>query len=265
MTKTLSKIKNMTADSKHFWQPLYFFVLLLLGSLVMYLGSLSYYSFISSDSYYTGTITVTGHGEIKVTPDVRRLSIDIVPSESVTADSSQQATGTTSKKTVSPVNYVQKITSYLRSKGVSDADVKIQSSSFVSVKLHGQNMLDVDTISNDIEALSRKHIFVTVENAEVESLAKARASALDAALNDARINAIKVSSALDVDLGKVTSYYDQGISSPSSPYSDPYTTSPYDAYSGSSNEVSDSSGASSLGPVEPVTVNSDISVTYQVR
>ncbi|NBV28537.1 hypothetical protein EBS02_05925, partial [bacterium] len=68
MNKISSRASGSGADKGHFLSPFKLVLTLLFGALTIYVLSLANYSVISSESYYSGTITVTGHGEVDIKP-----------------------------------------------------------------------------------------------------------------------------------------------------------------------------------------------------
>lgn len=223
MNKLSTGTKTSGVEHKMFFEPIGFMITLLFAALTIYVSSLAYYSIISSDDYYTGTITVSGRAELEAKPDVQKLSIDI------------EGTSTSTPE------YAKKIVIYLKSKGVTDLDIKIPSVKTLVVKLRGNNMANADKIAADIEKISSKYITPTLEDPKVENVEKIKSRALDMALNNAKMNALKVSQSLGADLGKVVSYYDTN-----------------DQGGGYDDYTSDSSSLDNM-------VSSDISVTFQTR
>lgn len=228
MSKITQKIKEMSSENKNIWLPLYFFVLVTLGSLTFYLGTLAYYSISSSDLYSPGAITVTGHGEVDVLPDIRTLSVNI----------NKVDTGTTT--------LAQKVMSYLKKQGISDKDISIKSAESITVKLRGKNMDNADEIAAGLNKLSSKNVYAVANNPEIENPTMARARALDMALSDAKASAMKVSRSLNVQLGKLTSYYDQNVSNN---YSAP-----------DANTIDNV-----VDPTQPIKVLVDVSLAFQVK
>lgn len=215
MNKISTSTKGSALEHKRISEPVGFMLALLFAALTVYVASLAYSSIVNSNDYYAGTITVSGHGEIEMKNDVQKISIDIAP----TATSS--------------LDYAKKIIAYLKAKGVSDSDIRIPTSRLIIARLRGTNMTSSKTISSDIEKISSKYITPTLASPEVENPDQLRSRALQMALNNAKINAMKVSQSLGADLGKVISFYDNN---------------------GAGNDNFD-----------PTLATSDISVTFQTR
>ncbi len=191
MIKNSSRVKDSPTGHGHFISPFKVVLTLLFLSLTIYVLALANYSIMSADSYYTGTINVSGHGEVEMKPDVQKLSIEIA---------STTATSTT--------EYAKRIITYLRSKGISNSDIKILSMRSVEVNLRGINIDRSKAIASDVEKISVKYITPTLSQPEIENPSVLKSRALDMALADAKMNALKVSQALGADLGKVISYDD---------------------------------------------------------
>jgi len=227
MNKISPRTKSGTAEHRRLSEPVGFMLTLLFASLTIYVLSLAYNSIASSDSYYAGTITVSGHGIVEIKPDVQKLSVDVAPATSTASSTAKTATSTT--------DYAKNILVYLKSKGVPDSDIRIVSPRSIVVKLRGPNMTNAKTIEADVEKLaSAKSITARLEDPEVENLDQIKSRALDMALSNAKMNAIKVSRSLGTDLGKLASFYDNNDGSESENY-------------------------------DPNVYTSDISVSYQVR
>ena len=197
MNKISTRAKSSTSGHKLISEPVIFMLTILFAALSIYVVSLAYYSIKNSDAYYAGTITVSGHGEIEITPDIQKLTVEILPS-----------TATSTNVDTSSNDYAKKVITYLKSKGIRDADMKIVSARSVEVKLRGSNMDSAKTISSDLEKISPKRISVDLSTPEVENQDLLKSEALEIALNNAKINAMKVSNSLGADLGKVISFYD---------------------------------------------------------
>ena len=198
MNKISTRAKSSTSGHKLISEPVIFMLTILFAALSIYVFSLAYYSIKNSDAYYAGTITVSGHGEIEITPDIQKLTVEIFPS-----------TATTTKVVDTSSNdYAKKIITYLKSKGIRDSDIKIISARSVEVILRGNNMNVAKTISSDLEKISPKRISVDLSTPEVENQDLLKSEALEMALNNAKMNALKVSNSLGADLGKVISFYD---------------------------------------------------------
>jgi uncharacterized protein YggE len=229
MNKISTVGNGSNAEKGNFLQPFKFILTLFLAALTIYIVTLANYSIISSNAYYSGTITVTGHGEVEIKPDIRKLSISI-----------QQSTSTsTSKVAATNADYVLKVVNYLKSKGVVDSDIKIVNVKSISVKLRGANLDNASSISAALEKIAPKNISVAISDPQVENQEILKARALDMALNNAKMNALKVSRSLGADLGKVTSYYDYNQNGYSNNEDAQYT--------------------------EPDKVVSDVTVLYQIR
>lgn len=223
MNKISTRAKSSTSGHKLISEPVFFMLTILFAALSVYVLSLTYYSVINSDTYYAGTITVSGHGEIEITPNIQKLTIEILPS-----------TATTTKTVDTSSNdYSKKVITYLKSKGIRDADMKIVSARSVEVKLRGSNMDSAKTIASDLEKISPKRISADLSTPEVENPEQLKSEALEIALNNAKMNALKVSNSLGADLGKVISFYDNNTN-------------------GTEN-------------FDPTLATSDISVTFQTR
>ncbi|MEI6490328.1 MAG: SIMPL domain-containing protein [bacterium] len=197
MNKISTRAKSSTSGHKLILEPVIFMLTILFAALSIYVVSLAYYSIKNSDAYYAGTITVSGHGEIEITPDIQKLTVEILPS-----------TATSTNVDTSSNDYAKKVITYLKSKGIRDADMKIVSARSVEVKLRGSNMDSAKTISSDLEKISPKRISVDLSTPEVENQDLLKSEALEMALNNAKMNALKVSNSLGADLGKVISFYD---------------------------------------------------------
>jgi uncharacterized protein YggE len=197
MIKISPRVKSSSTEHKLISEPVIFMLTILFAALSIYVLSLSYNSITNSDVYNAGTVTVSGHGEVQIKPDVQKLSIDILAS-----------TATTTKVDTSNNEYAKKIITYLKSKGVRDSDIKILSARSVEVKLRGNNMDNAKSIASDLEKISSKRISTDLSAPQVENLGQLKSQALEMALNDAKMNAIKVSRSLGVDLNKVVSFYD---------------------------------------------------------
>ncbi len=193
MNKISPRTKSGGAELRLLSEAVGFMLALLFAALAVYVSSLAYNSYISGNQYYTGTITVSGYGEISVKPDVQKLTIDIAPTPS-------SATST--------VDYTKKILTYLKSKGIPNSDIKISTVRTLTVKLRGANITDAKIISADIEKIAAKYITPTLEDPEVENMGQLKSRALEIALNNAKLNAMRVSQSLGADLGKVMSFYD---------------------------------------------------------
>lgn len=261
----------MTSENKSFWNPVRISLFVLFGALTLYVLSLAYYAVISSNAYYIGTVTVTGHGEIEVAPDIRRMSVDIVLPAVNKKQQSVNSTSTTASNDDS--NLVKKVTDLLKSKGIKPADIKTETSSYLIVKLRGKNMENADDIVSAVQALSRRQIFVNLGDGELESKQVAKANALDLALVDAKMNADKVGQALDADLGKITSYTDNSYDPYGTGYNSGYSAdanysnAPADSYGTGDNNDSlyPSTGMNPGSGNSPIKVTADVSVSYQVR
>jgi len=222
MNKISTRAKSSTSGHKLISEPVIFMLTILFAALSVYVLSLTYYSVTNSDTYYAGTITVSGHGEIEITPNIQKLTVEIFPS-----------TATSTNVDTSSNDYAKKVITYLKSKGIRDADMKIVSARSVEVKLRGSNMDSAKTISSDLEKISPKRISADLSTPEVENPEQLKSEALEIALNNAKINAMKVSNSLGADLGKVISFYDNNTN-------------------GTEN-------------FDPTLATSDISVTFQTR
>lgn len=206
MNKTSPRTKSEATEHKLISEPVGFMLTLLFAALTVYVASLAHASITNSNGYNMGTITVSGHGEIELKPDVQKLSIDIAPV-------SGSSTATT--------NYSSKIVAYLRSKGVAESDIKMTDSRTLTVKLRGANMTSSKSIASDVEKIAVKYITPKLDAPEMENAAILKSRALEIALNNAKTSAMKVGRSLGADIGKVVSFYDNNNSEFASENYDP--------------------------------------------
>lgn len=206
MNKTSPRTKSEAVGHKLISEPVGFMLTLLFASLTVYVSSLAHTSITNSNGYNMGTITVSGHGEVKVKPNLQKLSIDIDPSSATSTES---------------VNYSKKIVAYLKSKGVSEYDIRAVDTRTLMVNLRGSNIAAAKSIASDVEKIASKYITPKLEDPEFENTAILKARALEMALNNAKMSAMKVGQSLGADIGKVVSFYDNNNNQFAGEYSDP--------------------------------------------
>lgn len=263
MVKIKSKLNTTNSETRSparsVWKNLRVSIICLCSALTIYVLSLAYISILSAASYYTGEITVAGHGEVQIMPDVQKLSISI----QTIPVSNKSGTSTVSVKRIPTLDEVsQSVSEFLIANGVALNDIQIVSAGFMKVNLRGENMQNADSLSDKLVEqrnnrgvdLSHIDIFVTVEDPSVESADQVKKEALDAAIADARLNATEISKSMGVKLGKIINYSDQNLAG----YGEgDYLDSMYPSKGLGSN--------STASPNEPIKFSYDVYLTYQTK
>jgi len=258
-SKPINTSSSSNSSSRSIWRPLRVSVFCLCSALTIYVLSLAYISILSATSFYTGEITVAGHGEVEMMPDVQKLSISI---EAIPLSSKASASTTSAKKQPALNEVAQSISEFLIANGVAENDIQIVSDGFMKVSLRGESMQNAKTLADklieqknnrDVD-LSHIDIYVTVEDPSVEAVAEAKKEALDIAIADARVNATEIGKSMGVKLGKIINYSDQNLGG----YGEGnYSDTMYPSTGLSSN--------STASPNQPIKYSYDVNLTYQTK
>ncbi len=244
------------------------FVLLTLASLfvgVKTLGEIKGYKYIGGGIMAANVIGVNGQGEIVAVPDIANFSFTVSEENKVVAKAQESAT-----------TKMNAVIDFLKKNGVDEKDIKTTGYNMYPryeygdiAPGYGNQVLAGYVVSQTIEVKVRK-----IENAGtllsgIGSLGGTNVSGLtfsvdkyeelvkearSKAIADARVNAEKLAKDLGVELGRITSYYDQ------SPM--PY----YSARVGAMEAIAYSDKA--VAPQLPAGENkivSNISVNYEIK
>jgi uncharacterized protein len=243
-----------------------------LGALIVALGSYTYFTIQSAKYLYTGptTVSVTGEGEVVAVPDIARFNFSIIEK----APEVEVARENAAKKS-------NEIIEALKAEGVDEKDIKTDYYNIYPVYRYeeryctmgwcpGEQVEDGfevnQTISVKVREQSEVGKFVTlVSDRGVTSLSgieftiddtsALKAEAREAAIADAKVKADQLADNLGVRLGKMVGYYeDEG-------YAAPY----YGGYGmGGDMMVKEASIVPDI-PAGENTLTSRVTLTFQIR
>lgn len=199
------------------------FVLLTLASLfvlVKTLGEIKGYKYIGGGVMATNIISVSGQGEIIAVPDIATFSFTVSEENKVVTQAQEKAT-----------SKMNAVIDFLKKNGVADKDVKTTSYTIYPryeyadiAPGYGNQVLAAYVVSQTIEVKVRKIDNAGTLLSGIGSLGGTNVSGLtlsvdnyddlvkearSKAIADARANAQKLAKDLGVELGRITSYYDQ--------------------------------------------------------
>lgn len=224
------------------------------------------YKYIGGGVPATNVISVSGKGEIITVPDIALFSFTVSEENKIVAKASEAAT----KKTNAVIEFLKK--SGVAEKDIKTTDYSIYPRYDYSNNYSGYNSqtLAAYVVSQSIEVKVRKIEEAGALLSGIGSIGVTNISGLtfstdnydeqvkearSKAITDARKNAEKLAKDLDVELGRITSYYDQ---------------SPMPYYSARGGMVMDAamSVEKAVAPQLPVGENkiiSNVTVTYEIK
>lgn len=232
------------------------------------IGELKSLAYIGKDKPATNVITVSGKGEVVMTPDIATFSFGVTQESANVGDAQKKAT-----------DKANAILAYLKQAGVEDKDVKTSSYNIypryeyrnATVYNSGERFLAAYVVSQTVDVkvrdLSKAGTLLAGIGAQgatdisglsfsIDKQDEVSRQARDKAITDARKQAEVLADALGVHLGDIVSY------SESAPYQ------PYPMYYGRDMVMASAEKAAGSAPSIPSgenKVTSNVSITYEIR
>lgn len=244
-------------------------------------------SYIGKSDQYTGTISVSGKGEVIAVPDLITFSFGVTEESPVVTTAQTQAT-----------EKMNKIIKFIRDQGVSDKDIKTTNYNIypryeyqtriaqpvtpIGIDLpdayyypsnSGKQVLAAYVVTQTVEVRVRKTedagklltgigefgaVDISGLNFSVDKFDDLVEEAREKAISEARDNAKKLASDLGVKLVRITSYYDQGGNTPI------YYARAVSSEMGMGGDMQKGAPAPEL-PAGENKIISNVTITYEIR